>query len=304
MENQILEENVLKKVVRNIPFGLVVSREGRHRKVYYVNQTAHEVMGYTREEYVALIEKGWTGFMDVDIRAVIRDHHEQIRKGEPFEVLSRTRTKSGENKWLLNRIVVRMKEGPACYISFMDVTDWIEQEQLRSREQEVLREQASRDSFTKLLNRGTMELRVEEALAHTGTQEEYAYIALDVDDFKQINDVYGHGAGDMLILALAKLLKETFGEENYVGRMGGDEFAVFIRDVKNRKKVCEMAECVRRGLHGEQHALGFHKEPSVSIGIAFGPEAGTSFAELYHRADDALYKVKNQQKNGVAVCEF
>lgn len=304
MENQILEENVLKEVVRNIPFGVVVSREGLHRKVCYVNQTAYEIMGCTREEYVTLVEKGWSDFMDVDLREIIRENQKQIRNGEPFEVLSQTKIKKGENKWLLHRIVVRMQEGPTCYISFMDVTDRIEREQLRRREQEVLREQVSRDSFTKLLNRGTMELRVQEALTHTEKEEEYAYIALDVDDFKQINDAHGHGAGDMLILALARLLKETFGEESYVGRMGGDEFAVFVKDVKNRKTVCEMAECVRRGLRGERHALGLQKEPSVSIGIAFGPEAGTSFEELYHRADGALYRVKNQRKNGIAVCEF
>lgn len=317
MEKKILEEHVLRKVMKNIPFGLVVSKEGLRRKVYYVNQTAHELMGYTKEEYVKLVEKGWTGFVDVDLRKVIRENHRQIRTGEPFEVLSQARTKDGRNKWFLCRIVVRMQEGPLSYVSYMDVTERIEQEQLRIKEQETLREQAAKDSFTKLLNRGTMEQRVRDALEACPEQSEYGYIALDVDNFKQINDVYGHGAGDMLILALAELLTEVFGEECQIGRMGGDEFAVFIPEVESREMVFERAERVRRELHGEKAFLGFAgelhgekaslglaEEPSVSIGIAFGPESGKSFEELYRRADEALYKVKNEQKNGISVFEF
>ena len=75
MENQVLEESVFQKVLKNIPLGLVVSKEGRQRRVYYVNQTAYEVMGYSKEEYIALIEKGWSKFVDVNIRQVIRLVH-------------------------------------------------------------------------------------------------------------------------------------------------------------------------------------------------------------------------------------
>lgn len=290
--------------MKNIPLGLVVSREGLRRKVYYVNQTAHELMGYTKEEYVKLVEKGWAGFMDVDLKKVIRENHQKIRTGEPFEVLSHARTKDGGYKWVLCRIVVRMQEGPLSYVSYMDVTERIEQEQLRLKEQETLREQASKDSFTKLLNRGTMEVRVKEALEIGSGQAECAYIALDVDNFKQINDAYGHSAGDMLILALAELMTEIFGEDCQIGRMGGDEFAVFIPEVESRGAVFEKAERVCRELHREKAVMGFAEEPSVSIGIAFGPGSGRSFKELYRRADEALYQVKNEQKNGISVLEF
>lgn len=303
MENQVMEETLLQSVVKNIPLGLIVSREGRQRKVYYVNQTAHEAMGYSKEEYIALVEKGWAHFMDVNMREIIRENHEKIRTGEPFEVLAKAETKNGEEKWLLHRIVVRMEEGPLCYLSYMDVTDKVEQEHLRIREQEVLREQASRDSFTKLYNRGTMEQLVGKALS-TARQSQCAYIALDVDNFKCINDVYGHDMGDLLIMEVSKLLKREFKHKASVARMGGDEFAVFVRDIEKREDVYAKAERVLAELREMKGDMGLKIAPTLSIGIAFAPEAGENFSELYHRADTALYRVKNEEKNGVAVYEI
>lgn len=303
MKNQVMEETLIQSVIQNIPLGLIVSKEGRQRKVYYVNQTAHEVMGYSKEEYIELVEKGWAHFMDINLRQVIRDNHEKIRKGEPFEVLTKAVTKNGEEKWLLHRIVVRMEEGPLCYVSYMDVTDKVEREHLRVREQEVLREQATRDSFTKLYNRGTMEHLIEKALSADG-QSQCAYIALDVDNFKRINDVYGHDMGDMLIMELSKLLKRVFKHKSMVARMGGDEFSVFVKEVETREDIYIKAEQVLAELRELKDEIGLRIAPTLSIGIAFTPEAGKSFSELYHRADTALYRVKNDEKNGVAIYEF
>lgn len=303
MKNQETEETLLQSVVQNIPFGIVVSKEGRQRRVCYVNQTAYEAMGYSKEEYIELVEKGWAHFMDINMRQVIRDNHEKIRKGEPFEILAKAVTKSGEEKWLLNQIVVHMEEGPLCYVSYMDVTENVEKEHLRVREQEELREQAARDSFTKLYNRGTMEQLVENALS-VDEQSQCAYIALDVDNFKRINDVYGHDMGDMLIMELSKLLKQVFKHKASVARMGGDEFAVFVREVEEREHIYRMAEQVLTELRELKDEIGLRIAPTLSIGIAFSPEAGTHFSELYHRADTALYRVKNEEKNGVAVYDF
>ena len=71
MESYTLEEKVLRKVMRNIPMGLIVSKEGFRRKIYYVNDTACEIMGYTREEYIRKMQDGWTDLMDVDLREVM-----------------------------------------------------------------------------------------------------------------------------------------------------------------------------------------------------------------------------------------
>lgn len=301
MGSQVLEEKVLYKVMSNIPFGLVVSKEGLRRKVFFVNRAAHEMMGYGKDEFVRKLEQGWATFMNVDIRQVIRENSESIRDGQPFEVLTQTKGKDGKEKWILNRVVVQMDEGAICYVSMMDVTESVKKQHLWEKESEDLREMAKRDSFTKLLNRGTMELLIEKTLQKENRRDEYAYISLDVDNFKHINDVYGHGVGDMLLLELAGLLREIFGTRNYIGRMGGDEFAVFVKHYKNREEIYEKADQILDGIREKRYRIGLEEAPSVSIGIAFSPDAGNEFKELYKHADKALYRVKNNEKNGVAV---
>ena len=301
MENSVLEEKVFHKVMKNVPFGLVVSGEGRERKVYYVNQMAYHMLGYTREEYIKKVQGGWSRFLDIDLREVMRDHHEEILTGEPFELTALTETKDGNKKWLSFRVMVSMELKPVSYITITDVTEKVEKNRRYAREREYLKDCAARDSMTRLLNRGTMEERIKEELEAVEERQNYAYIALDLDNFKQINDMYGHWAGDSIIMGISNILREVYGNNARIGRMGGDEFAVFIPDVKDRAQIQSQADEVLRRLRLQKEMIGMAEEPTASIGIAFGPEDGRSFRELYHRADEALYQVKNEEKNSIAI---
>lgn len=301
MESSVLEEKVFHKVMKNVPFGLVVSGEGRERKVYYVNQMAYHMLGYTREEYIKKVQGGWSRFLDIDLREVMRDHHEEILTGEPFELTALTETKDGNKKWLSFRVMVSMELKPVSYITITDVTEKVEKNRRYAREREYLKDCAARDSMTRLLNRGTMEERIKEELEAVEEGQNYAYIALDLDNFKQINDMYGHWAGDSIIMGISNILREVYGNNARIGRMGGDEFAVFIPDVKDRAQIQSQADEVLRRLRLQKEMIGMAEEPTASIGIAFGPADGRSFRELYHRADEALYQVKNEEKDSIAI---
>lgn len=306
MESSVLEEKVVHKVMKNVPFGLVVSSEGRERKVYYVNPMAYRMLGYTREEYVEKVQGGWSRFVDIDLRTVMREHHEEILTGEPFELTALAKTKDGDKKWLSFRVMVSIDiistgVKPVSYITITDVTEKVERNRRYAREREYLQDCAARDSMTRLLNRGTMEERIGEELESAAEGQSYAYIAIDLDNFKQINDVYGHWAGDCVIMGMSDILREVYGNNARIGRMGGDEFAVFLPDVKDRARIQSQADEVLRRLRGQKEMIGMANEPTASIGIAFGPEDGTSFRELYHRADEALYQVKKEEKNSIAI---
>ena len=301
MESSVLEEKVFHKVMKNVPFGLVVSGEGRERKVYYVNQMAYHMLGYTREEYIKKVQGGWSRFLDIDLREVMRDHHEEILTGEPFELTALTETKDGNKKWLSFRVMVSMELKPVSYITITDVTEKVEKNRRYAREREYLKDCAARDSMTRLLNRGTMEERIKEELESVAEGQNYAYIAIDLDNFKQINDVYGHWVGDRVIMSVSNILREVYGNQVSIGRMGGDEFAVFLPDVKDRVQIQSQADEVLHRLRLQKEMIGMAEEPTASIGIAFGPEDGRSFRELYHRADEALYQVKKEEKNSIAI---
>lgn len=310
MDNHMLEEKVLQKVMSNVPFGLVVTREGRNRRIYYMNPMAYHLLGYTREEFIKKVEEGWNTFIDFDLRAIINENRKQMKLGEPIEILAPAQAKNGEIRWLLFQIVIRLEERPVSYVSYIDMTERVTAERRQEKEYQYAKERAMRDSLTRLLNRGTMEELIEAKLAdgECGSIEERAvgepvYIAFDVDNFKQINDAYGHYVGDRLILLLADMLSEHFKEYDFVGRMGGDEFAVFASEVKSREAVKRSAERFLSELQGKKDEIGLEEPPSVSIGIAFGSRCDTNFLELYNSADAALYKVKNNAKNGVAVFE-
>lgn len=211
MENSVLEEKVFHKVMKNVPFGLVVSSEGRKRKVYYVNTMAYHMLGYTREEFIEKVQDGWSRFVDIDLRTVMREHHEEILTGESFELTALTETKDGNKKWLSFRVMVSMELKPVSYITITDVTEKVEKNRRYAREREYLKDCAARDSMTRLLNRGTMEERIKEELEAVEEGQNYAYIALDLDNFKQINDMYGHWAGDSIIMGISNILREVYG---------------------------------------------------------------------------------------------
>lgn len=309
MDNPMLEEKVLRKVMGNVPFGLVVTREGKNRRIYYMNSMAYRLLGYTREEYMDKIQEGWNTFIDFDLKTIVNENREQMKTGEPIEVLAPAQAKNGENRWLLFRIVIRLEDYPVSYVSYIDMTERVHAERRQEREYQYAKDRAMRDSLTRLFNRGTMEELIEAKLAdrNCDTQRdfagEFAYLAFDVDNFKQINDAYGHYVGDRLILLVADMLNEHFKEYDFVGRMGGDEFAVFASEVESREEVKQRAERFLLELHNKKDEMGLEEPPSVSIGIAFGTRCGTTFLQLYNSADEALYRVKKHTKNGVAVFE-
>lgn len=197
-----------------------------------------------------------------------------------------------------------MQEGPLCYVSFMDVTDRMEREELCRQENEVLREQAMQDSFTKLLNRGALEKHVCEALQERGGDEEDVFILLDVDNFKQINDIYGHGVGDMILMRMAGILNEVFGDHSCIGRMGGDEFAIFLRDISGRREIEEKVQKLLEEVRCREGADAFEKgtgPPALALHLCQNREARRGCVSC---GGQALYHVKNSTKNGMAFCDF
>ena len=162
---------------------------------------------------------------------------------------------------------------------------------------ERLEQQARTDALTGLLNRAGLEeavrLRVENA-----PDKSCAIALLDIDDFKEVNDFYGHDVGDDVLRTLADFLRAHFRGTDIVGRLGGDEFMVLMEGVDSREKLAQVLSRLKHGL-GQLHAG--EVRVGCSVGAVLFPESGESFDALYKNADVALYEAKRAGKGRFSV---
>lgn len=158
-------------------------------------------------------------------------------------------------------------------------------------------EQASqRDTMTGLYNRSYFESEVS---ARLGAEEnhEAAFLMIDLDDFKMINDTLGHLYGDHVLILFAAKMREVFGTDNLLCRMGGDEFAAFLPRIKSYQEVLALAEALKASFIKD---IGGRAPSSCSIGISLCPEDGRTFNDLYRAADSALYAAKKSGKGKIS----
>lgn len=171
------------------------------------------------------------------------------------------------------------------------------------REKEKIIEAAEKDSLTSLYNKGAAEEKIQDWLAEYGNSHLGAMMVVDVDDFKNINDTFGHMAGDCVLREITEKIAKIFRESDVFGRIGGDEFMILMKDIQSRKAVAKKAQEIIKIY--EAYRLGREKTYTVScsIGISFCPDDGRTFGELYKKADQALYYAKEHGKNRFAFYE-
>ncbi len=173
-----------------------------------------------------------------------------------------------------------------------------------AREHERVKELSVRDTLTGLYNRRVLE----EILTVEGSRRTPAPLAvmlIDVDDFKKINDTFGHPAGDRVLSVLGRLLRENCRKENIIARYGGEEFAVFLTNSGlTATAALQAAERLRTVLAAQDFAFSGRKvKLTVSIGVAFSTGKAGSSESLLGIADKALYQAKRAGKNRVCFQE-
>ncbi|MEG0832283.1 MAG: GGDEF domain-containing protein, partial [Acidaminococcaceae bacterium] len=158
-----------------------------------------------------------------------------------------------------------------------------------------LKSRAERDSLTNLYNNNSFKEAINSYLTEKAPEGKHAFIIVDVDDFKQVNDTAGHQEGDRVLREVAKLMVQVFAKDCLVGRLGGDEFAVLAKNIASEAEVEEQVTTFLSRTKEIVVGTGV-LELSCSIGIAFYKTGGSNFAELFKNADTALYKAKAQGK--------
>ena len=167
----------------------------------------------------------------------------------------------------------------------------------KNKEAEMrLIDKAERDPLTKIYNKSTTMSLIKDYLRTDSRETNDALIIVDVDNFKAVNDNLGHLFGDSILIDLSQEMQDLFRTSDVVGRIGGDEFVVFLRGIKQKRHIEDKAADICRIF--ELLYSGEHEETITgSLGIAIFPQDGDTYDELFKKADIALYSSKNAGKN-------
>lgn len=186
--------------------------------------------------------------------------------------------------------------GDYYYYSFIRDIDQKKQAEI------LLRKKAEKDFLTGLYNKETIERLIREEIdKQKNSKKKCAFMVMDIDNFKTINDTYGHPYGDYVLSQVGNILQGTFGTEILKGRFGGDEIIVYVADVENEEWLFEKLRQMRSVL---QHTFFSHSggvKITLSVGIVFEDSDKADFTDLFSQSDKALYEAKNTGKDKYTV---
>lgn len=166
---------------------------------------------------------------------------------------------------------------------------------------EQLAHQAGHDYLTQLPNRLLFQHELEKISQHDGREQRKFYVAiLDLDGFKQVNDLFGHNSGDLLLKALAKRMKRLFGKDNIIARLGGDEFGLILFSPLDKPVIESMLAQALRKITDPVEVLGSLVTVSATIGLSTFPEDADTPGQLMRLADLAMYAAKAAGRNTFA----
>lgn len=168
-----------------------------------------------------------------------------------------------------------------------------------NKQQAALLLYANTDPLTKVYNKRSTEKMIDSWLQND-RQNIQAFLMIDIDYFKHINDTYGHAVGDEVLQKIGAALKSYFRIQDIIGRIGGDEFIVLMTNVPDHRTAVSRISSFHEQLR-QIHIPPIREELTCSIGICFAPEHGCTYHELYIHADHALYETKRNGRNGYSI---
>ena len=225
-----------------------------------------------------------------------RDSLEQILRTKRIganDIQLRLLDANGEYQWcrILYRVVCNEEGIP------MRAIGKISNISIFKKEIEELDRASKTDSLTGAYNKmATKEVIDEYIQKHKDGM--HMLLMVDVDDFKKVNDNYGHQNGDEVLMYAIRNLRENYKDGEIIGRVGGDEFVVFIGEVTNRELLLEKAQMLRDLLHRPYRKEDLEIPVSASVGVSMYPQDGKCYEELMYCADSALYEVKSSHHKG------
>jgi len=278
--------------------GIVITRSsgepGSDNLIEYVNPAFERITGYPADEVIGLDPRFMAApGMDDNERGMLRD---AIARRASVNVVLRNLRKNGDLFWNdLNITPVQDEHGAVThFIGVINDVTVLKQRTAR------LEHEVNHDALTGLANRNLMWDRLEQALHLAGRQKSLvATVLIDLNDFKAINDTFGHEAGDVVLKVVARRLQASVRDSDTVARMSGDEFVLVLTNQPSLRFTLRMVERLRRSF-AIPVTFGGHDIPiGASVGVSLYPHDGSTAAELVRAADVAMYHGKGNGHNDV-----
>jgi diguanylate cyclase (GGDEF)-like protein/PAS domain S-box-containing protein len=254
------------------------------------NHQVVELLGYSQKEFIGLHVIQWE---DQKNPSLLKENRERILQGEDIPIFEdQLVRKDGSSVPVeLSMALVHDSSGKPCHVQCI-IRNITERKDYEKR----LQRQALYDPLTSLPNRALFEDRFQEAYANTDSSL-VALLFIDLDNFKWVNDQFGHAVGDQVLQKLGKRLQASIRESDTVARLGGDEFVVIIEGIRSKQDVSKIAEKllvnISSPIQFENHSI----EITASIGIQIDENNNLPYVELLKNSDFAMYQVKDSGKN-------
>ncbi len=292
LADELKREKEFISVLQDISFHNTFDYDVVSQKIYLSKNLAIKL------QLPEIIENPSTAFLDIQLLAPdslnIFNYYIDQEIGKDYEKEIHFIVKNSKHLWynVTYRIVGNEKNEKVRIIGALtDITK--QKETMRD-----LVEKSEQDQLTKLYNKITTEYLINESLKKRRLLDNgYALMIVDIDNFKEINDTFGHLFGDEVLKSIASDLKMLFRADDVLGRIGGDEFFIFVKNFQSFEFIEKKSNSVCAAFRRTYTDNGKCVEISSSIGIAFCPNHGKTFEELYKSADLALYEAKKLGKN-------
>ena len=200
-----------------------------------------------------------------------------------------------------NEIVVNQETALLDNGAHKTVTGTVQDVSRQKESERLIHQMAYYDELTGLCSRTFYHERIDQIIrAAKRNRKQFAFLYLDLDEFKYINDSFGHNLGDQFLQAVAQRLKAVIRDVDIAVRLGGDEFCILVDDLKDDFQAIEVAERCLNEINQPLILAGNHLKPRVSIGIAIYPKDGENEHDLMKAADSAMYSAKKAGKQRYA----
>lgn len=287
-------ESRYKALVETSPDAVFVHDE--EDKIIYVNQAGLRMIGADRK--ADMLGKDIKSFVHDESAQSVRDRIAILLSGGFVKGPIERQMKRVDGSVIdveVHGSVVQYQEVKAVQSICRNISE-------RRKQQEQLEEMAFYDQLTQVPNRRSFFEKLEKEWKRVEKQKSIlALLFFDLDNFKQINDRYGHQVGDELLVIFTKRLAQGLRKSDTLSRLGGDEFVILLTDLRSVDHPRLVADRMLDRVLRPVHLQGSEIEISVSIGVSIYPEHGTSQGDLLTKADRALYVAKESGRRSVSV---